>query len=214
MLPYTAEVLFSVYGIHLQDIWPAPIAAVALALTALVLGWKRISNGDRVVGAILALGWIWVGTVFFILTLAEINFAAPLYGALFIAEGLLLGWFGVVRNQLSFRFRPAPAAWIGLALALCGLALYPLADGLMDPRWAALRLVWIAPGATVLFTFGMLLLGHGRVRVGLCVVPLLWSAVAAVSGWMLGIWTDVALLPLALLATGAVFWKNQQRAAG
>jgi hypothetical protein len=41
-------------------------------------------------------------------------------------------------------------------------------------------------------------------------VPLVWSLIAAFSGWVLGLTADLSALPLAAIALGAAWWKNRR----
>ena len=58
MLPYTAEVYFTLFEQYNRAIWPAPLIAVALAWVAVVLAFRPAPGGDRLIGAILAAAWI------------------------------------------------------------------------------------------------------------------------------------------------------------
>jgi hypothetical protein len=158
MLPFTAEILFSDFAQSNRALWPFPILAWGLGLAAILLTLRPLRGGDAAIGALLAAGWLWTGIGYHILHFATINFAAPLYGAVFALEGLLLAWSGVLRQTLSFRFRPDPFGWAGLALALAALILWPLADWLTGHGAGGMRVVGLAPTPTAAFTLGLLLL--------------------------------------------------------
>ncbi len=212
-LPYSMEVLFAILAQYNRALWPAPPLAALLALGVLALTLRPVRGGDRAVGGVLALFWIWVGAVYQLGTMAPIDFAAPLYGALWIAQGLLLAWTGVLRRRLAFRFAGGGAAWAGLGLALFALVGHPLIVVLMGYGWQAMPLVGLAPGPTAIFTMGLLLLTAGRVPRVLIVLPLLWAGVAAMTGWFLAFWLDFAV-PLAVLAAIALLvWKSRRAGA-
>jgi hypothetical protein len=205
MLPFTAEALFALVARYNQALWPAPPLVLALGLLALLptlrparAGCRPADAGDRAVAAFLALAWLWVGVFHHGLRFAAINFAAPAYGALFVLEGLLLAWSGVVRGGLAFRARGGPLGRAGFGLAAAALVLLPLADGLSGRGWWAVRLVGLAPEPTAAFTLGMLLLARGRATLPLAVLPLLWTLVAGVTAWILAIPQDLALPALGL----------------
>jgi hypothetical protein len=174
MLPFTAEILFSSFEQYNRALWPLPVVAPALALAIVGLALRPVRHGDRAIGGLLALAWLWVGVGYHFLHLAAIDFAAPAYGALFVLQGLLLLWTAVIRDDLAFRFTGDLFGWCGLALALAAVLAWPLADGLWGRGWPGLRVVGLAPGPTAIFTLGMLL-GAGRAPLHLAIIPLLWA---------------------------------------
>jgi hypothetical protein len=211
MLPFTAETLFSDFAQYNRALWPLPVLASGLGLAAILLTLRPLRGGDAAIGVLLAAGWLWTGIGYHILHFATINFAAPIYGAFFTLEGLLLAWSGVLRRTLSFRFRADPFGWAGLALALAALVLWPIADGLSGHGVGSMRVVGLAPTPTAAFTLGLLLLIEGRAPIRLAIVPLLWAVVAAATAWILGIAQDLALLAAGLGALFLMLWKNRRR---
>ena len=110
---------------------------------------------------LLAAGWLWVGLAWHLGAFAGINFAAPLYGMLFVLQAAILAWMGA-RGRVAFRFRPGLRGWAGLGLAVAAIIGYPLADHLGGAPWPAVRLPGAAPCPTALLTLGVLLLAEGR----------------------------------------------------
>jgi Family of unknown function (DUF6064) len=208
MLPFTAEILFSSFEQSNRALWPLPIVAPALALAILALALRPVRGGGRGIGALLALAWLWIGLGYFILHFAAFDFAAPIYGAVFVLQALLLGWSAVVRNRLAFRFTGDLFGWCGLALALAAALAWPLADGLFGHGWRSVRVVGLAPGPTAAFTLGMLLLCAGPTPLHLAVVPLLWTLIAGATAWILSIPQDLALPAAGIAAFVLILWKN------
>ena len=110
---------------------------------------------------LLAAGWLWVGLAWHFGAFAGINFAAPLYGALFVLQAAILAWIGG-RGRVAFRFRPDLRGWAGLGFAAAAIVGYPLTDHLGGAPWPAVRLPGTAPCPTALLTLGVLLLAEGR----------------------------------------------------
>ncbi|GAB4364496.1 MAG: hypothetical protein Kow00114_21230 [Kiloniellaceae bacterium] len=199
MFPFDAEVLASSYALYNERIWPAQAVALAAALAAVWLLAASPAWAPRVLGALLAVAWLWCGLVFFLGSLAALDFMAPLYGWAFVAEAVLLLW------ALGWRggpLRAAAGARGGLALALAAAAVFglPLVTGLAGQGFAAAGVVGVAPAPTVLLTLAVLLLVPGRRRWLPLAVPLLWAGVAGVTGWVLGVPEYLALAGLALAA--------------
>jgi Family of unknown function (DUF6064) len=210
MLPFTAEILFSSFEHYNRALWPLPIIAPALALAILALALRSVRHGDRAIGALLGLAWLWVGFGYFILHFAAFDFIAPIYGAFFVLQALLLNWSAVVRNRLAFRFTGDLFGWCGLALVLAAALAWPLADSLWGQGWASARLVGLAPGPTAVFTLGMLLCA-GRTPLHLAVIPLLWTLIAGVTAWILSIAQDLALPIVGISAFVLMLWKNRRK---
>jgi hypothetical protein len=210
MLPFTAEILFSSFEQYNRALWPAPILAVALALAIILVCLRPVRHGDRAIGTLLAAAWLWIGVGYFYLHFATIDFAAPVYGAFFVLQGLLLAWSVAARGGLHFRFRADLSGWYGLGLAIAAALAWPLADGLSGQGWRSARVAGLAPGATAAFTLGALLLTAGRVPLHLAAIPLLWTLVAGARAWLLVISQDLALPAAGLAAFGLILWKNRR----
>jgi len=211
MLPFSADVLFSSFEHYNRDVWPAHILACGLALAAVLLTLRPVRLGDPAIGTLLAAAWLWIGIGYHYLHFATLDFAAPVYAAFFVIQGLLLAWGGAVRGRLAFRFRPDLFGWTGLMLALAALIAWPVADGLTGYGWQSVRLVGMAPGPTTAFTLGLLLLIDGRTPVHLAVIPLLWTIIAGATAWILFIPQDLALPVVGLGGFALILWKNRRR---
>ncbi|MDX1432152.1 MAG: DUF6064 family protein [Gammaproteobacteria bacterium] len=210
MLPFTTEVFFSVFEQYNLDIWPAQLVAYVLGLAMLVHVFKPIRHGDRLVSAALAAAWLWNGLVYHLAYFATINFAAPAFAALFVVQGALLVWTGVVRGRTVWRFRADAYGWIGLALAVFAMALYPLIGWLAGHGWPSSPLLGVAPCPTTIFTVGMLLLSAQRTPLHLVIIPVLWSLVGGSAAWLLGVVEDVAL-PIAGIGGAALIVVRNRR---
>ena len=212
MLPFTAEVLFSLHGRYLSAQW-LPIGVVLIVTLAAVLAVAlcRAQRG-RLSGGLLAIGWLWVGAVFHLQYFATLNFAAPVYGGMFLLQAALLAWQGPVRSRLPMCRRQDAVGRAGLLIALYALAIYPLLDlsdaGTID----TLRLAGTAPGPTALLTLGLLLQLQRPVPLYLLVVPVAWALVAGFSGWVLGLTADLLLPVSAVAGLGVTLWhRHRQR---
>jgi hypothetical protein len=207
MLPFTADVLFSSFEAYNRALWPLPMLAVAGALAVILLTLRPVRSGDRAIGALVALAWLWIGGGYHFLHFAAIDFAAPIYGVFFVLEGLLFAWAAVVR-RLAFRFRADLFGRAGVALMIAATLAWPLAD-LAGHGWRSLRLTGLAPGPTAAFTLGLLLLTEGRSPLHLAVIPLLWTFVAGATAWILAISQDLALPVAGLGAFALILSKSR-----
>lgn len=206
-MPYTPEVLYALHARLLGELWALAAPLVLLTLAVLVAVIRGAGGYRRPVAAVLAAGWLWTGVVFHFQYFATINFAAPIYGGLFVVQGLLLAWQGIWRDRLALGFRGRPPQWAGLVLALYALAVYPLVDYLAAAD--GLRLAGLAPGPTAAFTLGLLLQAIRPIPIHLLVIPVAWCVVAGLAGLDLGVPADVSLLAVAAVAMAAAIRHNR-----
>ena len=208
MLPFTSDVLFSSFETYNRALWPLPILAVAVALAMILLTLRPIRGGDRAIGALVALAWLWIGVGYHFLHFAAIDFAAPVYGAFFVLQGLLFGWSALI-HRLAFRFGADLFGWAGLALTIAAALAWPLADSL-GHGWQSARVAGLAPGPTAAFTLGLLLTA-GRAPLHLAIVPILWTLVAGATAWVLTIPQDLALPVAGVGAFALILGKNRRQ---
>lgn len=209
MIPFDSVAFFSNLAEYNEAIWPAQIVAFALGLVALLLVFVRASWSSVVVAALLAASWIWMGAIYHLQHFATINFLAPVFGLVFILQGLLLLWTGVIRRRVVFGFESDLPGWIGLAFVTFAMAGYPSLAALLGHGWPQLPAFGVAPCPTTIFTMGLLLLTHGRSPVHLAIIPLLWSLVAGSAAWLLNMPLDATLPALGLSAFALILWKNR-----
>jgi hypothetical protein len=126
MISLTADVFFANIAHYNQAIWPAQIVATLLGLIVVALAVRPRAGSDRFIGFVLATAWLWTGAIYHVEHFARINFIAPLFGFLFVAQAVLIGWTCAVRGRLKFRFNADRYGRSGLALAILALALYPM----------------------------------------------------------------------------------------
>jgi hypothetical protein len=209
MLPFTADVLFASFKAYNRALWPLPVLALALALAIVLLTLRPVRGGDRAIGALVTLAWLWVGIGYHFLHFAALDFAAPVHGAFFVLQGLLFGWATAAR-RLAFRFGADLCGWAGLALMIAATLAWPLAD-VAGHGWRSVRLAGVAPGPSAAFTLGLLLLCAGRTPWDLAVIPLLWTLVAGATAWVLAIPQDLALPAAGLCGFALILWKNRRQ---
>jgi Family of unknown function (DUF6064) len=211
MLPFDVDTLFATLTQYHRTFWPLQWLALAAGLGMVLLAAVPLWGSGRVVSLVLAAGWLWVGLAWHLGAFAGINFAAPLYGALFVLQAAILAWIGA-RGRVAFQFRPGPRGWTGLGLAVAATVGYPLADHLGGAPWSAVRLPGAAPCPTALLTLGVLLLAEGRRLLLPMLIPALWTVVAAFTGYVLMIGPD-QFLPLAGAAALVLALSSNLRAA-
>ncbi len=210
LVPFTRDVFLGGLGRYNEAIWPVQIAAFLLVLLALWGALRPFPGSGRLIAAALAVAWIWTGVVYYMLHQAQINWAAWALGSVFMLQGLAIAVTGVVRGGVDFRFSGDSAGWAGLALIAGAAILYPLIGVGSDQRWPRMPLVGVAPGPTLVWTLGMLLLAVPRVPWHLLFIPLLWSLTGVAGALLLGLPQDFVLPFAAVLAIVVAIRKNRQ----
>jgi len=173
--PRTYYRLFELYN---AAIWPAQIAAVGLGLAIWALLRRVAALRGRLIAAILAGCWLWVAIAFHANRYATINWAAVYFAWGFGLEAALLIWTGVVRGRLAFERPVDLAGRAGLWVFLFALAVEPMVGPLLGRGWRQVEIFGVAPDPTAVATLGILLLGNGRGRSALIVVPAIWCAIS------------------------------------
>ncbi|MGF1610100.1 MAG: DUF6064 family protein [Kiloniellales bacterium] len=212
MLPFTAEVFFANFESYNRAIWPAQLVAYGLALLIILLAARPLRGSGRLIGALLAAAWAWNGVVYHLLHSATINFLAPVFGAFFIIQALLLLWTATIRGKVSFRWRADPCGLAGLGLIAFALLLYPLLGWLAGHGWPQAALFGVAPCPTTVFTLGLLLAIEGRTPLHLVAIPVIWSLIGGSAAWLLGVPEDLVLPIAGFGALALILWKNRRTA--
>lgn len=212
MLPFTRDDFIATFVAYNAAMWPAQIVAYAVGIGIVVAACRPTRAGNRLIAAGLALMWGWTGIAYHGLFFARINPAALGFGALFVLQGLLWLYLGVVRERLQVAVRGGPAGWAGWALVVYAAVLYPMVGLATGHRWAELPPFGITPCPVTLFSFGLLLLTGAPVPRGLLVVPVAWSLLGGSAAFLLGITQDWPLLFSGLSALWLVL--RDRRAPG
>lgn len=206
MLPYTVEVYFVSMASYNATWFPVVVVGALLALAAVALALRppagREPAAARLIFAILAAAWLWVGAVHQLRLMATLNFLAPAYGVAWIAQGALFALYAALGRRTTFRFAGDAAGRIGLALALLGIAAYPLAVLALGHDWDGLPLAGTAPDPTAILTAGLLLAARPHPPLQLFVVPLGWAGIAAVSASLLPFPLDYSVAAAVIAAAG------------
>jgi len=210
-LPFTVEEFLGVFQSYNLAVWPVQIIAYLVGAFALYLAIKQPKYKDRIIAVVLSLMWLWNGGIYHIGFFSAINKAAFLFGALFIVQGLLFFWRGVVKNDLVFRFSGDRYSLIGGLFILYAMGVYPLLGAFAGHTWPHSPMFGVAPCPTTIFTFGLLLLTPNGIKKYLLAVPFLWAVVGLSAAVNLRIYEDFGLLVAGLLGTALILVRDRKR---
>jgi hypothetical protein len=212
MLPFTIEQFLGVFEQYNQAIWPMHIVDYLLGLAILALTITKIRFADQIISVILAGFWVWMGIVYHIGYFRIINPAALGFGLLFLVQGGLWLYYGVVRPKLAFHIGMNPYAVIGLVLIGYAMLIYPLIGTLLGHGYPHSPSFGVAPCPTTIFTFGLLLMTTTRVPRLVLVIPFIWALIGFVAALSLGIREDIGLLVAGALCVALLLWRDRASA--
>jgi hypothetical protein len=204
----SADEFFALVELYNARYWPVHIVTFLLGVGALILMFARTAHSDRFISAILASLWLWSGIVFLMVFFSDLTptlfgFAVPGFaytsGALFIIQGILLLYFGVMRGSLAYGSRGGLYATIGFATVVYAMIVYPIIGYLTGHSLPGYPLFGSAPCPVTIFTVGMLTLTHRRMPQVILVIPLIWGLMGITAVVLFRVWADVGLLAAGVL---------------
>lgn len=191
-LPFTTEQFLDLFRNYNLAVWPAQLFLVILALLLILALFKKNSYSDKLISFGLAVLWLWMGIVYHYKFFTKINNAAYIFGSLFVIQGGLFLFFGVVKSNLIYVYKNNLTGIISVIFFIYALIFYPLLGyqlGHIYPSTPTFGL----PCPTTIFTFGIILLLEKR-KILIFIIPLLWSIIGFTAALKLGIYQDIGLL--------------------
>ena len=202
-LPFTPGQFLDIFREYNESVFPMQLVFYLAAIAALVFVVKGNSKSGKPVSWLLALLWLWMGIVYHIIFFSAINKAAFAFGSFFIIQGLVFLYNGVLKNNLSFRFRRTFTGYMGLLMIIFALLIYPVLGfqfGHVYPSAPTFGL----PCPTTIFTFGLLMMNEKKIPFYLLVIPVLWSLIGFSAALTLGITEDTGLIIAGLVMLASV----------
>ncbi len=201
-VPFSSDEFFGVFAAYNAAVWPVQPVLLAAAVVGVALVIRQTETASRATAAFLALLWIWTGVAYHLIHFRSINPAAVAFGVLFVLQGVLFVWWGLVRRRLSFRPTWDVRGLLAAAILVYAVAIYPLLGWLTGHPYMASP-TFGAPCPIVIYTFGLLLLAW-PVPAGLLIIPVLWAVVGSSAVVAFGVLQDAGLLASALVVLG--YW--------
>lgn len=184
-LMFSPRTYWRLVELYQREVWPLQLLALATGVGLLWVALRRLPAARRVVCAMLALAWLWVGWAFHWQRYATINWGARSFAAAFAVQAALLLVLGVFHAGGPGPVQRDGLRAIGLVLAACGVLLYPLAGVLAGRPWTQAEMFGLMPEPTALATVGLLLAAGPARRGWLIVIPLLSFALGMVTLWLI-----------------------------
>jgi len=182
------------------DIWPAQVAGTAIGVAIIGLLTVKGATRGRIIAALLAGCWLWIGWSFHYQRYAQINWVAPWIAATFALEALLLAAAGgFAWGTISWR-AAGHAFRITVALIALIVGGYPLLAPVTGRPWTTAEVFGVAPDPTALVTVAILAFVRGRIRWLLLPIPLVWCLFSVLTLWAMRSPGAVVVSGAALLA--------------
>lgn len=205
-MPFSIEEFLGIFERYNQRVWPLQVILILLAILLLILIFINKKNSNKVINSILAIFWFWMGVVYQLLFFSTINKAAYLFGILFIIQGLIFIWFGVLKpDNLNYKIRLDNIGFIGILFILYALLIYPVLAVYFGHTYPQMPTFGL-PCPTVIFTFGVLLFSEKRLPWYLFSIPFLWSLIGFSAAVNLGIKEDFGLVIAGILGSVILFF--------
>jgi len=188
-LMFSPRAYWRLIELHNRDVWPAQLAALAAGLVSLWLAGTRRAGAGRVLAALLAAIWLWVGWAFHWQHYATINWAAQYFAVAFAIQAVLLVGLGTLPRDAHAPTAGVVVQNLGWLLAVTGVLLYPLAGLLAGRPWTQAEMFGITPEPTALTSLGLLLASgqppSSTLRCLLAIIPTLSLLVGAATLWLM-----------------------------
>jgi hypothetical protein len=198
---------------------PMFIITFVLGIIAVFLAFRKSRNSDKIVAAILGFLFLWSGLVFFVLFFGSVDVEAfglrlsgmwYVSGFLFVAQGVLILFFGVIKSSLSFRCVRDMRGFAGALLVIYAMVVYPVVGfltGFIYPRYPVFG---IAPCPVTIFTFGLLQWSDKKVPLLVAIVPLIHALTGFLPILVYSIWADVGLFLSGVMGFPLILMRNRK----
>ena len=207
--PFTVDEFLNIFKSYNERIFPVQILFYLIAFYSIYLLFKRNKNINKIVSIVLSFFWLWIGIVYQLVYFSRINNAAYVFGALFIIQGLLFAFYGIVKGNISFSYEKNAFNIVGVILLLYALIIYPLLNNILGHQYPYSPTFGL-PCPTTIFTFGILLFANKKLPVTLLLIPLLWSIIGFGAALKLSIYEDFGLLISGLLGFALLLISNNK----
>ncbi|MGD2139379.1 MAG: DUF6064 family protein [Burkholderiales bacterium] len=198
--PFTIEEFFGVFRKYNEALWPVQVFLVGLAFAAILLTLRPRRWSGVGISAILTFLWVWVAIAYHLAFFARINLLAYLFSGVSLAGALIFLWQGVVQRRLQFAWTGGGRAYLGAALVMYALVIYPVWSWYAGHHYPYMPTFGL-PCPTTIFTIGLLSFLVAPYPRSTLVVPILWCFVGGQAAFLLGVHQDFGLFAAAVAGT-------------
>ena len=199
MLPtFTLEQFLEMMASYNQTFWPLQLVAYGLGIIAVFLAVKNTKHSGKIISAILALFWLWVGLIFNLAYFSPLYPIAYLFVPLFVIQAGFLVRLGVFKGTLSFIVKADIHGLLGALLVLYSMTGYPVIEVLLGRGYPSSLPFGLVPCPLTVFTLGILLWSKEKPSWYVFAIPVLYS-LSGVIPISIGIVEDAGLVAAGLV---------------
>ncbi len=206
-LPFNIQQFLQLFRDYNLSVFPLQILFYIFAVAIVYLSIKKLVWSDKAVNLILSFFWLWMGVVYHLLFFSKINKAAYLFGGLFIVQGILFFYFGVLSGRLTYKVKPDKPGLTGAVLVMFALVIYPLLGYFAGHRYPTSPSFGL-PCPTTIFTLGFFLWSERKVPLLILIIPILWSIIGFSAALQLGMQEDFSLFIAAITVSVVLLVKK------
>ena len=162
--PFSLENFLNVFKNYNESIFPLQIIFYLVAFISIYFLFNRKESGNKFIASALSFYWLWIGIVYHIIFFSTINKAAYIFWILFIVQGVLFAFYGVIKDSLSFEYQKSAFNYIGIIFIAYALIIYPVLGHLFGHRYPYSPTFGL-PCPTTIFTFGILLFTSRKISI-------------------------------------------------
>lgn len=199
-MPFTAEQFFEIFEKYNQFVFPIQALLILAASYTVLLINRQSGASGQIVSGVLAFLWLWAGIFYHLTFFTRINPAAYIFGVLFILQGALFFYQGVVKKRLHFRLENNFYGILGIIFITYALVVYPIISSALG-RGFPFSPTFGVPCPTVIYTFGLLMWTDKKLPPYLLFIPFLWAGTSSLAALIFGVYEDFGLLSAVIIGT-------------
>jgi len=190
-------------------VWPMQIITYVLAICVIALLFVKWKQSSRVIAGVIAFLWLWSGLVAIILFFGTVSSQYYFWGSLWIIQGVVFIYYGVLNPGFQFRFSKDLSAYLGFLLILYALVVYPIIGALSGHAFPGGPIFGVAPCPVCIFTFGVFMMTRRRIPVYIFVFPLIWSILGIYAAVKMNVFADLGMAFAGVMGTAFIVYNNK-----
>jgi hypothetical protein len=190
-------------------IWPMQIITYALAIGVIALLFAKWKHSSRLIAGVLAFLWLWNGLVEIILFFGTVSSQYYFWGTLWIFQGLVFIYYGMLKSRFQFRSGRDISTYLGFLFILYAIVAYPIIGMLSGHGFPSGPIFGVAPCPVCIFTFGIFMMTRRRIPVYIFVFPLIWSLLGIYAAINFHVFADLGEVAAGVIGTLYIIVNNK-----
>ncbi|UCE96641.1 MAG: hypothetical protein JSV51_03325 [Candidatus Bathyarchaeota archaeon] len=212
------EDFFNTLQLYNETFLPITVLTYILGIIIVYLSFKKSKQSSQIASLLLGFLWIWSAIVFFFIYFGPMDieflgFTLPgvwyLGGVLYLYQGILFLFFGLVKPSLSFGLTWDTYSILGITLVIYSMLIYPaigFLTGLNYPRYP----VFGAPCPLNIFTLGFLLTANRKTPLIIAVISFIWAIMGIMPILVLSVFADIGLILSGVIGLPLIIIHNRR----